>query len=166
MYWKNDMTADNQAVNEDASLGFEEPFDEGYEEEEGEPLDTESLVEAFMIDEIGRMSDEQRKAYIESTEFHNLCEAGVISEAGMKNIFRLNRESDLNRRVSVAAIEKARANGDVLYNQLEKAMKMRHAALDKIYTKYARQVKKSAMDAQKKMLKINPQIFNTLRAIR
>jgi purine nucleoside permease len=123
----------------------------------------ESLIETFIVDTVSRMDDENRKAFMESDCFKQLCEAGILEA---KSIVRLNQADDFDRRVKVAAIAKAHANNDALEAALRKNRRQEKALLDKIYKKYSTQVKRDVMVAQRKMKQINPQVFNTLRAIR
>lgn len=159
MYFNKDNF--NQPVQEDTHVD-DIPLEEGVDE--GEPLDLNRLMEAFVVDTVARMNDVDRQAFLESDCFKQMCEAGVISEA--RSVMRLNREDDLTRRIRVAAIEKAHQSGDQLWERLRRNRVMEKDLLNKIYKKYSMQVKRDAIQSQKKLIKINPQVFNTLRAIR
>ena len=158
MYWTKDSF--NSPVTEDTHVE-DIPLEEGVDE--GEPLDMESLVETFVVDAVSRMDDDTRKAFMESESFKQMCEAGLLEA---RSIMRLNQEDDFTRRVKVAAIAKAHANNDALEIALRKNRVKEKQLLDKIYKKYSMQVKRDVMAAQRKMKQINPQVFNTLRAIR
>lgn len=159
MYFNKDNF--NQPVQEDTHVD-DIPLEEGVDE--GEPLDMSALMEAFVVDTVARMSDVDRQAFLESDCFKQMCEAGLIESS--RSIMRLNKEDDLTRRIKVAAIAKAHANGDQLEADLRKVRVREQDLLNKIYKKYSMQVKRDAITAQKKLIKINPQVFNTLRAIR
>ena len=159
MYWTKDSF--NGPVTEDTHVE-DIPLDEGVDE--GEPLDLNRLMEAFVVDTVSRMNDADRQAFLESDSFKQMCEAGLINES--RSIMRLNREDDLTRRIRVAAIEKAHQSGDQLWDRLRRNRIVEKDLLNKIYKKYSMQVKRDAIASQKKLVKINPQVFNTLRAIR
>ena len=159
MYWTKDSF--NTPVTEDTHVE-DIPLEEGVDE--GEPLDMSTLMEAFVIDAVVRMNDADRQAFLESDSFKQMCEAGLINES--RSIMRLNREDDLTRRIKVAAIAKAHANGDQLEANLRKVRVREQDLLQKIYKKYSMQVKRDAIAAQRNLVKINPQVFNTMRAIR
>jgi hypothetical protein len=156
MYWNKDY---EQNLNEESQV---DAFDESYEDD-GEPLNIETLVEAFIVDTVARMNDEERKAFMESDCFAQLCECNLLEA---KSITRLNKEDDFTRRVRVAAISKAHAAGDMLESELRKVRIREKSLLDKIYKKYSNSVKREVQNAQRRLVRINPQIFNTLRAIR
>ena len=158
MYFNKDNF--NQPVQEETQFD-DIPLEEGVDE--GEPLDMESLIETFVVDAVARMDDDTRKSFMESDSFKQMCEAGLLEA---RSIMRLNQEDDFTRRVKVAAIAKAHANNDALELALRKNRVKEKQLLDKIYKKYSMQVKRDVMQAQRKMKQINPQVFNTLRAIR
>ena len=158
MYWNENSF--NQPVQEDTHVD-DIPLEEGVDD--GEPLNMESLIETFVVDTVARMDDDNRKAFMESDSFKQMCEAGLLEA---RSIMRLNQEDDFTRRVKVAAIAKAHANNDALEIALRKNRKQEKALLDKIYKKYSTQVKRDVQMAQRRMKQINPQVFNTLRAIR
>ena len=125
--------------------------------------DQDSLLESFMVDLISRLDDNARKVYLESEEFQALYEAGVVKH---RTLVRLSKEDDLERRIHVAALQRAREKGDADWEALRKNRINERRLLNKIYAKYSMQVKRDAIQAQKRLIKITPNIFNTMRAIR
>ena len=103
------------------------------------------------------MNDEDYKAYTESDEFKNLVEAGVV---GRRSIVRMNRSDDLTRRIHLAAIQMAREQGDSDWEALRKNRINERRLLNKIYTKYSTRVRRSAIQNQKRLVKLNPSMFN------
>ena len=125
--------------------------------------DQDALLESFMVDLISRLDDDSRRAYMESAEFQALYEAGVMKH---RTLVRLSKEDDLERRIHVAALQRAREKGDADWEALRKNRINERRLLNKIYAKYSMQVKRDAVQAQKRLIKITPNIFNTMRAIR
>ena len=75
----------------------DEPIQEGFEDDGLNGIhDADAMLENMIMLEASRMDDEQRKAYMESDEFQNLVEAGVV---GKRSVVRLNRNDDMNRRI-------------------------------------------------------------------
>ena len=109
------------------------------------------------------MDDEQRANILNSTEFDQLAEAAGV---GKRNIVRLNKMSDYERRVHLAALQKAKEVGDADWEALRKNRIKERQLQERIFKKYANRVARDVKVAQRNMEKINPQIFNTLRAVR
>lgn len=146
-------------LNEDV-----ENFDEN---DYGGITDQEALIEAFLIDEISRMDDEERNAFFNSDAYQALYEAGFIK----KNIVKLTKASDLARRTMIAALNKAKELGDPLWDQLRKNRIMEKKLLAKIKEKYFNSVKlsaKKAMDSFNRLHKATnfKQEFNNITNIR
>ena len=162
MYW-NQSIATGSSVNEETS--YEEPIQESSDlNDDGSGIvDTDSLLETYLVDLMDRMSDEQLKAYAESQEFQDLLEAGV---AGRRSITRLNKQDDLTRRVNLASIQKAREMGDANWEALRKNRIRERELLDKIYKRWGNQVRRDAIASQKRLIKLSPRAFDMTRAVR
>lgn len=125
--------------------------------------DQDALLEALLVDCISRLPEDARKAYLESEEFQGLYEAGVTKH---RTLVRLSRADDLERRTHLAAVQMAREKGDADWEALRKNRVQERKLLNKIYAKYGLKVKQDAIKAQKRLISLTPNIFNTMRAIR
>lgn len=144
------------------NLGLQESYGAGSEGESG-IIDMDSLIETMIVDLISQMPDEQRKAYMESTELQLLCEAGVV---GKRSITRLNKQDDFTRRLHLAALQKAKEEGDANWEALHKNRIQERKLREAIFKRYENRVRRDAMQAQKRMQKLSPQAFAQLQAVR
>ena len=162
MYWNQGTTL--TSMQEEVSYD-DAPIQENVDlNDDGSGIiDTDSLLETYLVDLMDRMSDEQLKAYAESQEFHDLLEAGV---AGRRSITRLNKQDDLTRRINLASIQKAREMGDANWEALRKNRIRERELLDKIYKRWGQQVRRDAIASQKRLIKLSPRAFDMTRAIR
>jgi len=120
-------------------------------------VDQDALLENMLIDQMNRMTDEEFQAYIESADFQNLVEAGVL---GRRSVVKMTRKDDLNRRIHLASIQMAREQGDADWEALRKNRVNERRLLKKIYTKYSNRVRRDAMQSQKRLIKLTPDAFN------
>ena len=120
-------------------------------------IDQDALMENMLVDEMNRMSDAEFEAYTESSEFNNLVEAGVL---GRRSLVKMNRKDDLRRRIHLASIQMAREQGDADWEALRKNRINERRLLKKIYTKYQNRVRRNAMQSQKRLIKLTPDVFN------
>ena len=142
----------------------EEGLDEGVEPYEGEGVvDSDALLEEFIVDLVCRMNEDARNEYLQSEEFQTLVEAGAV---GRKAIVRMSRQADLERRINLVSIQKAKEKGDADWEALRKNRVNERRLLNRIYQKYGRAVRQDAVASQKRLLKISPQAFNMMKAIR
>lgn len=146
----------------------EETLEENYNDTTEGIVDQDALLEAYFIDEISRMNDEQRQAFFNSDGFQALYEAGTL---GYRSVVKLNKAADLSRRISMAAIQKAKETGDGLWNQLKKIRIAERKALDRIIQKYGNSVKQDAKKASARFIKLHKatnlgQTFSNLTGIR
>ena len=118
--------------------------------------DFDSLLEACLYDAIKAMPDEDRKAYMESSELKTLCESNVI---GKKTFVRLSKIDDLSRRIKLAVYAKAKEDNDPNYIKLRKIQAKKHDLNNKLMQKYGMRVKQDAVKAQRSLIKINPTAF-------
>jgi hypothetical protein len=109
------------------------------------------------------MNEDARNEYLQSEEFQTLVEAGAV---GRKAIVRMSRQADLERRINLASIQKAKEKGDADWEALRKNRVNERRLLERIYQKYGRAVRQDAVASQKRLLKISPQAFNMMKAIR
>ena len=130
-------------LNEDAGN-----FDET---DYGEITDQEALIEAFLIDEISRMNDEERNAFFNSDAYQALYEAGFIK----RNVVKLTKNSDLARRTMIAVLNKARELGDPLWTRLSKNRIEEKKLLTQLHNKYANSVNISVKKAQDSFVKLH-----------
>lgn len=148
--------------NLDFNYGIQESAYSGTEGDEG-IIDMAALVETMLVDIVSQMPDSQRRAYLESQELQDLCEAGIV---GHRSITRLNRQDDFTRRLHLAALQKAKENGDANWEALRKNRIEERRLRESIFKRYESQVRRDAMQAQKRLLKISPKAFDTLKDIR
>ena len=175
-YFRNSSVTDPSTFQENVDLGQFDPVSqenlqpqEGYMQEgagfEGQSgiIDHDALLETMIIDMISQMPDDMRKAYCESDEFANLCEAGVV---GRKSITRLNKQDDFTRRLHLAALQKAKEDGAAEWEALRKNRVRERQLREKIFARYEARVRRDAQMAQKRMMQLNPRAFSMLNATR
>lgn len=109
-----------------------------------------TLIEAFCYDDILRMPEDQRKAFIESGEAQALVEKGMI---GRKTLVKLSKSDDIERRIGMAAIQMAKEKNDPIYDQLIKNRIKERELLGKINNKYSNQALRVAKASQRDYLK-------------
>ena len=142
----------------------DEPIQEGFEDDGVNGVhDADAMLENMIMLEASRMDDEQRKAYMESDEFQNLVEAGVV---GKRSVVRLNRNDDMNRRIHLLCLQKGKEEGDADWEALRKNRIRERQLLDKLYRKYANRVRRDAVVSQRRIMKISPKVFDMSRPIR
>lgn len=117
---------------------------------ENELKNQEELLEAYIYDEISRLSDEKREEFVNSQEAQGMLEAGLISR---KTLVRLSKNDDLERRIGMAAIQLSKESDDALYDQLIKVRIKERELLDKINAKYVNRATRVAKIGQKDYLK-------------
>lgn len=108
------------------------------------------LLESYIYDELSRLPDDKKKEFLASEDAKALEEAGIISR---KTLVRLSKEDDLSRRLKMAALQLAKDNDDVLFDQLTKNRIKERQLLDKITAKYSMKATKVAKMGQKAYLK-------------
>ena len=116
-------------------------------------IDMDALVEAFIIDDLTHN-------YGEDT-IKEFCAAGGVGEAlleakvlsNKRTLMRLSKESDLERRQVIAAIQMARAKNDPLFAKLVKHKLLFKQDRQKIVAKYGSKASRAAIAGQKEYIK-------------
>lgn len=122
-------------------------------------LDEETLLESFIVDMVSSMNDDQKRAYLESDEFAALLEAGIASR---RTVVRLNKNSDLERRTNLAALQMAKEKNDPDWEALRKNRIKERQLRERIFNKYGKLVRQSVVKAQKRLIALNPRVFDTM----
>ncbi len=126
-------------------------------EEEGilkeELKDPNALFQAFLLDEISRMSDEEKSAFVNSEACDFLVNEGMLAK---RNVLKLTKESDLERRIKVAALQIGKDKGDSLYEKALKYRALSKQSVAAIVKKYRSQAERVAKVAQKAYIRKNP----------
>lgn len=96
------------------------------------------------------MSDDERKAFLESEEFEVLTESKKFKK---KTLVRLNRQDDLTRRADQAAIVIAGQKKDRLFDLLALNRQKERKLRQLIFKKYKVQALKAAKTSQRDYIK-------------
>lgn len=115
--------------------------------------DPNALFQAFLLDEISRMSDEEKKLFVNSEACDFLVNEGMLAK---RNVLKLTKESDLERRIKVAALQIGKDKGDALYDQAIKYRALSKQKVAAIVKKYRTQAERAAKVAQKAYIRKNP----------
>lgn len=118
--------------------------------------DARALFESVFVDYVNHMDDEERKQYLESEEVRALEEANAI---GRRTIVRLSKQDDYNRRITLAAMQKAKEQNSADWKRLKKAHMLKKLAIANIVKRYGNNVKRDVVKAQKAILKTNPRYY-------
>lgn len=118
-----------------------------------------ALVELFIADEFYHMDDEAGKSMLESEDLKALEEAGVVKK---RTLVRLSKQDDYTRRLTLAAVQKAKEANSPDWKKLRKAQAMRKMALANIVKRYANSVKRDVVKAQRAIQKIDPGHYTKL----
>ena len=132
-------------------------FDDINNEAMDSGLDQQALFETLFIDYVNHMDDATRKEFLESAEVKALVEAkdGVAR----RTIVRLSKQDDYNRRIALAAMEKAKQANSPEWKKLKKAQRIRKAMIAAIVKKYGLQVKRNVITAQKALVKADSRYY-------
>ena len=110
------------------------------------------LREAYIYDELSRLPDDKRKEFWESEQCQSMLEAGLI---GRKTLVRLSKSDDMERRITMAAMQLAKDHNDPLWDKLAVNRVRERDLLSKITTKYGAKAQRVAKMGQKEYLKHN-----------
>lgn len=109
----------------------------------------DELTGYFIVDEVARMSDDDRKAFLESEECQILQERNILKK---KTLVRLNKNDDLTRRKKMAAFQIAKDNHWKEWDLLVKNRIKERALIAKIVQKAGMKAEKAAKIQQKTYL--------------
>lgn len=112
--------------------------------------DRQAFEEACMVAELAAMSTEEREAIFESEGYRMLEEKGLI---GKKTRVTLKKEDDLARRETMAAMQLAKEQNDVLFDKLALNRVKERELLGKIRAKYGTKAKRAAAIGQRDYIK-------------
>lgn len=110
----------------------------------------DALFEQFLIDECCSMSDEDRKAFLESELCQQLLEAGKMRK---NTIVFLSGKDDLARRTKLSAMAIAKQKKDPLFEKLRLNRIKERELLGQIVKKYGHQGERVAKKSQKDWIK-------------
>lgn len=110
----------------------------------------DELLEQYIFDELSMLTDEDKKAFLESAECQAMLERGLINR---KTLIRLNKNDDLSRRTKMAAFQIAKEHKDPLWTQLVKNRIRERMLIRKIAQKYASKARMAAKRGQRDYLK-------------
>ena len=116
---------------------------EGINESLGDGVD--EMIEAIIVDEASRMSEEELKAWCESDEAKALVEAQALRKP---TLMRLSKADDAKRRKKIAAYQIAKRNNDPLYTKLIKYRTLWKQTSDKIVQKYGTKAERISKKGQ------------------
>lgn len=114
-------------------------------------INQDALLEAYFIDTISRMSDEERNAFFNSDGFQALYESDIITRRGT---IALNKVTDFARRKKLAVLELAKKAGDPIWQQIMKYRKLINNLMNKADKKYHSKAEIEAKKAQNRYFKI------------
>lgn len=130
----------------------DEDLNEGFEDLTHDLKNPDSLLEAFLIDDLSRMdSDQLQELCKPGGAIDAFVEAGILKSKN--TIVRLSKKDDIERRRTMAAMQIARDKNDPLWAQLAKNRVKEKELLEKIVQKYGLQAEKTAKIGQKEYLK-------------
>lgn len=124
--------------------------DDGFSTEYLSESGIEHLEEQMLIDECMRMSDEERRAFLESEECQYLVEAGKMRK---NTIVYLSGKDDLSRRTKMVALQMAKEANDPSWQKLKKNRIIERNLLGKIMNKYGAKAEKIARKTQKEWIR-------------
>jgi hypothetical protein len=110
----------------------------------------DELGEAFILDELSFLSDEDKQAFAESAVCEELIQEGLLKR---QSVVRLTKNDDLTRRTKLAAFQLAKERNDPLWGMLVKNRVKEKALIGKIVQKYHSQAGRTAVKAQRTYVK-------------
>lgn len=132
---------------------FNEDYDFAFDDDSDANVDMDGIIEAFLIDDLTHnYSEEAVKEFCEPGGVGDaLLEAKVLSTK--RTMLRLSKQSDLDRRRTIVAINMAKAKRDPLYAKLVKYQKLRKEVKMRILEKYGNAAARTAIKGQKAYMK-------------
>ena len=113
-------------------------------------INMDELMEQFFFDEHYADSDEEKRALIESADSILLEKNNITNK---KTLVRLNKNDDLTRRSTMAAMQIAKDKNDALWKALVKNRIQERKLLRAIKKKYGNAATRVAKIAQRNYLK-------------
>lgn len=113
-------------------------------------VNKDELIENYIYDELSRLPDNKRKEFLESAQCVAMQEAGKFRK---KTIVRLSKKDDLTRRETMAAMQLAKDNDDILWTKLVKNRVREKELIRAIKNKYSSKSARLAMYGQKEFIK-------------
>lgn len=111
---------------------------------------SDSLFEAFLIDECSKFTDEQRQAFVESELAETLVQEGRMRR---NTIVRIGQNDDLKRREVLASLDMAKETNDPEYAKYKKHRMEMKKSLAKIVKKFQFKAARVAKASQKDYIK-------------
>lgn len=111
----------------------------------------QELVEMFLVDDLSRLNDTQLAEFCAPNGVGEaLCEAKIL---GKKTLVRLSRQDDLDRRITMIAMNMAKENNDGNFDKLAANRVKEKELLAKIVGRWGMKAEKEAKIAQKEYIK-------------
>lgn len=111
---------------------------------------SDSLIEAFLVDDILHGTSDQIHSFLESEECQVLMEKNVLKKPTM---MRLSKADDEKRRIKLAVYEMAKAANDPEFAKFKKYTALRKQSIAKMMKKYGSKAEKVAKLGQKNYIK-------------
>jgi len=118
---------------------------------------SDSLMEAFLVDDVLRLSSDDIKNFCESEEAKILVEKAVLKKP---TLMRLSKADDMKRRIKISAYQLAKEANDPEFAKLKKYTSLRKQSIAKIMKKYGTKAEKLAKLGQKNYIKTASKISN------
>lgn len=115
-----------------------------------EGLDMDSVIEAFIFDDLNRMSEEKYNSFKETAQFEALLERQVLNKPA---VMRLDKKSDMVRRVRLMCYMLAKKDNNPHFAKCKKYRALWKAERAAIFKKYAMTATRLAKVSQKEYLK-------------
>ena len=109
-----------------------------------------SIIEAFIVDDVLKMDSDSIKEWCESDEANVLVEAQVLRKPTM---MRLSKQDDERRRAKIVAYNMAKEANDPLYRKMIKYRQLWKQTSNKIMEKYGNKADRVAKKKQQEYIR-------------
>lgn len=109
-----------------------------------------SIIEAFIVDDVLKMDSDSIKEWCESDEASALIEAQVLRKPTM---MRLSKQDDERRRAKIVAYNMAKEANDPLYRKMIKYRQLWKQTSNKIMEKYGNKADRVAKKKQQEYIR-------------
>ena len=109
-----------------------------------------SIIEAFIVDDVLKMDSDSIKEWCESDEANVLVEAQVLRKPTM---MRLSKQDDEKRRAKIVAYNMAKEANDPLYRKMIKYRQLWKQTSNKIMEKYGNKADRVAKKKQQEYIR-------------